>query len=172
MRVDAVFCGDNCRVNSHKKRKRDFTKEWKLAETYRPIVAFPNHQLWEPMIEQMRQHYPKEYTPIGYRLMRKGSIYPNPKERLRVVDDDLREDPYYHWRSFEPPSVPEAGDYKFQWWLGPDAVRPDFSADMVPTCFVPIADPQARFHNNYPSKIKTSAVAWKRQITLKMKIFK
>lgn len=172
MRVDAAFCGDNCRINAHKKRRREFTKEWKLAETPRPIVSFPNHYSWVSLVEAMRHLYPKDLTAVGYRLMRKGSIYPNPNDRLRIIGTDFRSDPYYHWAPFEPPSVPEAGEYKLQWWVGPNAVSPDFSAAKVPTCFVPIADPQARFHRNYPNKEKISAVAWKRQITLKMKQFK
>lgn len=172
MRVDAVFCGDNCRVNAHKKQKRESRKEFLLAENYFPIVAFPNGEQWTSLIAQMKQHYPKEYLAVGYRLMRKGSIYPNPKDRLRSVDNEFRDEPYYHWNPFEPPSVPEPGDYKLQWWIGPDAVTPDFDAESVPTCSVPIADPQARFHNNHANKTRMSAAAWTRQVKLKMKRFK
>lgn len=172
MRVDAAFCGDNCRINAHKKRKREFTKEWKLSKSYRPIVSYPNHALWTPLLEQLRHHYPRNLNPVGYRLMRKGSIYPNPKERIRIVNNDYREASYYYWSPFEPPSVPEAGEYKLQWWIGADAVSPDFHSESIHTCFVPIADPQARFHHNYPNKETISGMAWKRQVTLKMKQFK
>lgn len=172
MRVDAMFCGDNCRINAHKHRKRKIVREWKLTDSYHPIVSFPMHPLWEPLIKEMQNVYPEGYIAVGYRLMKKGSIYPNPNERLRAIDNDLRSDPFYHWRPFEPPSVPEAGDYKLQWWVGPDAVHPDFSAEKVPRCYVPIGDPQARFHQNHPSKERISPVAWKRQVQLKMRLFK
>ena len=138
----------------------------------RPIFSFPNHKLWTEMVEKMRQHYPREAHPPGYRLMRKGSIFPNPQDTVRLVNRDLRNDSYYHWTPFEPPSVPEVGEYKFQWWFTPNILSPDFDSGQALTCYVALADPQASFHNNRPMKRELSVVAWQREIKLKLRLFK
>lgn len=39
----------------------------------------------------------------------------------------------------------------------------------TPTCYVPIADPQARFHNNRVTHEKVSVPAWKRQVKAKLR---
>lgn len=168
-RVDAVYCTDDCRVNAHKKRKRDIRKEWLLREEYRPIFAYPFSESWQVLLDEMGRSCPVGGAVAGYRLKKRGSIYPNPQDPLRVVDGELVSLTYYRWKPFEPPSVPEIGHYQLQWSLDGEFYAAAFDTEGISTCFVPIADPQARFHNNHVTRETLSAPAWKRQVNAKLK---
>lgn len=88
MRIDAVFCGDACRVSAHKQRKRDARKQRDLSIiTAMPPVSYPMSPDWEGIIKHMNFTYPGDDLVVGYRLFKNGSIYPNPKDPLRVVKE-------------------------------------------------------------------------------------
>lgn len=168
-RVDAVYCTDDCRVNAHKKRKRDIRKEWLLRKEHRPIFSYPFSASWQVLLDEMGRSCPVGGPVAGYCLKKRGSIYPNPQDPLRVVDGELVSLTYYRWKPFEPPSVPEIGHYQLQWCLDGEFYTAEFDTDGIPTCFVPIADPQACFHNNHVTREMLSAPAWKRQVNAKLR---
>lgn len=171
MRIDAFFCSDNCRINAHKKKKRDFQKEGLLQEQPRPIVSFPFTKSWQTLVEQMQRSCPVGGSVPGYRLKKKGSIFPNPENPFRIVDGEIVSLLYYRWRPFEPPSVPEVGEYQLQWCLDGEFYAAAFDSEDIPTCLVSIADPQACFHNNRVTRQKLTNPAWKRQVNSKLKPF-
>ena len=168
-RVDAVYCKDDCRVNASKQRKRDLRKQILLDELPRPPLAFPFSESWQPMVDQLRRVLPSDFSPAGYRLKRKGSLFPNPREPLRAVSGDLISLLYYRWEPFEPPSVPQTGVYQLQWFVDEVGFLVAFDQVETPSCYVPIADPQARFHNNRVTHDKVSVPAWKRQVKAKLR---
>ncbi len=172
MRVDAVYCKDNCRINAHKQRKREFHKRWLLTEQAQPIFAFPFTKSWQVLIDEMKRSCPAGSPVAGYRLKKKGSIYPNPSASLRVVAGELVSLSYYRWSPFEPPSVPVVGEYQLQWSLDGEFDAAAFDTAEISTCFVPFADPQARFHNNQVPRETLTLPAWQRQIKAKLKPFK
>lgn len=169
MRVDAFHCDDNCRVNAHKQRKRDRRREWLLLEGHHPVWSFPFTQSWQPLVDKMKRACSSVTGVVGYRLKKKGSIFPNPKDPFRIVAGEIVSLPYYVWAPFEPPSVPEVGEYQLQWWLGEDHYLTAFDTDDIPTCHVPIDDPQACFHNNRVTRELLSFPAWKRQVKAKLR---
>ena len=168
-RVDAVYCKDDCRVNASKQRKRDQRKQMLLDEQPRPPLAFPFSESWQPMVDELRRVLPSDPSPAGYRLKRKGSLFPNPRAPLRAVPGDLISLPYYRWEPFEPPSVPETGEYQLQWFVDEVGFLVAFDQAETPTCYVSIADPQARFHSNRVTRDKVSVPAWKRQVKAKLR---
>ena len=168
-RVDAVYCKDDCRVNASKQRKRDQRKQMLLEEQPRPPLAFPFSESWQPMVDELRRVLPSDFSPAGYRLKRKGSLFPNPRAPLRAVPGDLISLPYYRWEPFEPPSVPETGEYQLQWFVDEVGFLVAFDQAETPTCYVSIADPQARFHSNRVTRDKVSVPAWKRQVKAKLR---
>ncbi|PSM31846.1 hypothetical protein [Haliangium sp. UPWRP_2] len=167
--MDAVYCKDDCRVNASKQRKRDQRKQMLLDEQPRPPLAFPFSESWQPMVDELRRVLPSDPSPAGYRLKRKGSLFPNPRAPLRAVPGDLISLPYYRWEPFEPPSVPESGEYQLQWFVDEVGFLVAFDQAETPTCYVPIADPQARFHSNHVTRDKVSVPAWKRQVKAKLR---
>lgn len=169
MRIDAVFCGDACRVSAHKQRKRDARKQRDLSIiTAMPPVSYPMSPDWEGIIKHMNFTYPGDDLVVGYRLFKNGSIYPNPKDPLRVVKGELRSDSYYHWKPFEPPSVPVRGEYKYQWWYRGDYALSNFADPQCPTCFVTVADPQARVHRNRAVAEELTTPEWRRVVKQKL----
>lgn len=172
LRIDAFHCGDNCRINAHKQRKRDHHKDWLLQEQYQPIMSYPFTKSWQVLVDAMRRSCPGGAPVAGYRLKRKGSIYPNPKDPIRVVEGELVSLSCYRWTPFEPPSVPEVGEYQLQWSLDGEFYAAAFDTDEISTCFVPFADPQACYHNNQVTREKLTAPAWKRQVNAKLKPFR
>lgn len=117
---------------------------------------------------EMNRTYPENKIVLGYRLLKNGSIFPNPKDPIRVVKGELRSDLYYHWKPFEPPSVPAKGEYKYQWWYKSGEGSPDFSDPQIRTCFVSVKDPQARFHRNRPGGEVLTSVEYRRQVKKKL----
>ncbi len=169
MRIDAVFCGDACRINAHKQRKRDARKQRELSIiTSHPPIAYPMSGDWEGIMMHMLFTYPGDELVLGYRLFKNGSIYPNPNNSLRVVKGELRNDLYYHWKPFEPPSVPARGEYKYQWWYRGDYAVSNFADPQCPTCFVTVADPQARFHRNRAGVEELTTPEWRRVVKQKL----
>lgn len=153
MRIDARFCSNNCRVNSHKQSVRDQIKEQLLTPKIpEPLKALPSSDEWLSMIEHMTKLEP-EIGAVGYKLgaySRKThscNWFPNPRAPLRIVDGETRAEPYYLWQPFEPPSVPEIGYYELQ-FIGSDGKAYPEDTQKMPYCYVPIADPRACFHGN------------------------
>lgn len=169
LRIDAFHCDDNCRVNAHKKRKRDNRKQQLLREDRIPIWSFPFSESWQPLVDKMARSRVARSAVVGYRLKKKGSIFPNPKSPLRIIAGELVSLPHYLWDPFEPPSVPEVGEYQLQWCLGDGRALMAFDTEGIPTCFVPIADPQACFHNNRLTREVLSHPAWQRQVKAKLR---
>ena len=169
MRIDAFHCDDECRVNAHKQRKREDRKRWLLQEEHRPILSYPFSESWQALVDELRRSCPVGAPVAGYRLKRKGSIYPNPKDPIRVVDGELVSLSCYRWSPFEPPSVPEVGEYQLQWSLDGEFYAAAFDTDDIARCFVPIADPQACYHNNQVTRERLTHPAWKRLVDAKLK---
>jgi hypothetical protein len=140
-----------------------------LSEAHIPIASFPFTESWQPLVEKMKRAYSSGTAVVGYRLKRKGSIFPNPKDPFRIVADDIVSLPYYRWHPFEPPSVPEVGEYQLQWCLGEERYLTAFDTEGIPTCFVPINDLQACFHNNRVTRELLSFPAWQRQVKAKLR---
>ena len=135
----------------------------------RPIWSFPFTESWQPLVDKMKRAYRSVTGVVGYRLKKKGSIFPNPKDPFRIVAGEIVSLPYYQWEPFEPPSVPEVGEYQLQWCLGADRYFPEFDTDGIRTCTVPVEDLQACFHNNRVTREILSHPAWLRQVKAKQR---